>query len=363
MEPIDYMSRNPVGLAIPPSEYDENFVVASIGTFNNNMKMIDNVILANQNIAPYELIKKRAKKGLFKAAPNIQLTMKDTEHSATGHCQTNNKTQSHSKSAVNQSTLFRSKRPQYQRNRKNFVYKISFQGHNNAAMSRIDTKGFKGGFNPTGLRLPATRGRKKSTENWQGSSDSEETLSDPRWHKRPPTKGKKGYPEAQKSPSPQQEHTKQSATPVRDAREVLSTMKIDSTKKSNFPKITSTTTNTSGNRTDLITLGFNMKTTPTQTQSTTAAATTQISTSEPRNTTASTQTSGKSTVTNICVSSVDTNICIQEVQTHNIEPSIMGPTTLEASHQIIIEELVATVEKATNTVESEEDTPLFRQRL
>ena len=41
----------------------------------------------------------------------------------------------------------------------------------------------------------------------------------------------------------------------------------------------------------------------------------------------------------------------------------MGSTTLEASHEMITEELVATVEKATNTVESEEDTPLFRQRL
>ena len=67
---IDYMSQNPVRLAIPPSEYDEEFVVASIRTFINNLEMIDNLILnnlANQNKAPYELIKKRAKnKGLFK---------------------------------------------------------------------------------------------------------------------------------------------------------------------------------------------------------------------------------------------------------------------------------------------------------
>ena len=40
----------------------------------------------------------------------------------------------------------------------------------------------------------------------------------------------------------------------------------------------------------------------------------------------------------------------------------MGPP-LEASHEMIIDELVATVEKTTNTVESEEDTPLFRQKL
>ena len=42
----------------------------------------------------------------------------------------------------------------------------------------------------------------------------------------------------------------------------------------------------------------------------------------------------------------------------------MGPATkLEASHEMITEELVETVEKATNTVETEDDTPLFRQRL
>ena len=162
---------------------------------------------------------------------------------------------------------------------------------------------------------------------------------------------------------PQQEHTKQTATPVRDAREVLSSKKIDISKKSNFPKITFTTTNTSRNRTDRITSGYNMKALPTQTQSTTTAATTQTFTSEPRNTTNSTQTPEKSTVTDICVSRVDPNICVQEVQTHSIEPPTMGSATLESSHKMITEELVATVEKATNTVESEEDTPLFRQRL
>ena len=65
---IDYMSRNPVGLAIPPSEYDKEFVVASIRTFIDNLEMVDNVILndlANQNKAPYELIKKRAKNKRF----------------------------------------------------------------------------------------------------------------------------------------------------------------------------------------------------------------------------------------------------------------------------------------------------------
>ena len=72
--------------------------------------MNDNAILnnlANQNKAPYELVRKRAKnKGLLNAASNTQLTTKHSKHSTTGHCQTNSRNQFHSKSAKNQSTLF-----------------------------------------------------------------------------------------------------------------------------------------------------------------------------------------------------------------------------------------------------------------
>ena len=85
---IDYMSRNPVGLPIPPSAYDEEFVVASINTFLNNLEMIDNVILnnlANQNRAPYDLIKKRAKnKGFLDVSSNAQLPTKHAKHSDGG---------------------------------------------------------------------------------------------------------------------------------------------------------------------------------------------------------------------------------------------------------------------------------------
>ena len=57
------MSQSTVGLAIPPNEYDEEFVVASINAFINNLEVIDNVILnklANQIMAPCQVIKKRA---------------------------------------------------------------------------------------------------------------------------------------------------------------------------------------------------------------------------------------------------------------------------------------------------------------
>ena len=135
--------------------------------------------------------------------------MKHSENSATGHCQTKNTNQSHSKSAVDQSTLFRSLSQQYQTNSKNSVRKISFQRHNNAAMSRNETKGFKGGFIPQELMSSELRERNESTQNWQGSSDREETLSDPRWHKRPPTKGKKGNPDLQNNT--QTRHTNNNA--------------------------------------------------------------------------------------------------------------------------------------------------------
>ena len=50
-------------MAIPPSEYDEEFVLASFNTFTNNLEVIDNVILnelANQKLGPHQPIKKRA---------------------------------------------------------------------------------------------------------------------------------------------------------------------------------------------------------------------------------------------------------------------------------------------------------------
>ena len=100
-------------------------------------------------------------------------------------------------------------------------------------MSRKETKGFKGGFIPPELKSSEPRGRNESTQNWQGPSDREESLSDPRWHKRPPTKGKKGNPDVTKSP--QQEHDTSTTTPVRDTSEVLSAKKVDTSKKSNFP--------------------------------------------------------------------------------------------------------------------------------
>ena len=57
------MPRNPVGLSLPPSEYDEEFIEASTNSFNVNLELIDHVILnelANQKRAPNRLIETHA---------------------------------------------------------------------------------------------------------------------------------------------------------------------------------------------------------------------------------------------------------------------------------------------------------------
>ena len=54
-----------------------------------------------------------------------------------------------------------------------------------------DIKQYKGGFIPDDVKSLNPRGHKEEKlDNWQGTSDREESLSDPRWHKRPPTKKK-----------------------------------------------------------------------------------------------------------------------------------------------------------------------------
>ena len=61
------------------------------------------------------------------------------------------------------------------------------------------------------------------------------------------------------------------------------------------------------------------------------------------------------------VSRVDPNVCLQEETSPNVEPPTMTTSLqLEASHTEIMDTVVATVEKATET---EEDTPLFRRKL
>ena len=57
-------------------------------------------------------------------------------------------------------------------------------------MSRKETRHFAGGFIPLKLKTTNSRGRANISLDCQNASDREESLSDPRWHKLPPTKGK-----------------------------------------------------------------------------------------------------------------------------------------------------------------------------
>ena len=92
-------------------------------------------------------------------------------------------------------------------------------------MSRKETKKCSGGFFPTELKTNKPRGRTDISLDWQNASDREESLSDPRWHKRPPTKGKQT--KNTKSPTPST-----STASVADAREL-----ITKSKQLTFPKI------------------------------------------------------------------------------------------------------------------------------
>ena len=63
----------------------------------------------------------------------------------------------------------------------------------------------------------------------------------------------------------------------------------------------------------------------------------------------------------IYVSRVDPNVCHQEETSPYVEPPTMTTSLqIEASHTEIMDTVVATVEKATET---DEDTPLFRREL
>ena len=137
---------------------------------------------------------------------------------------------------------------------------------------------------------------------------------------------------------------------VQDARELLSSKKKQETRM-NFPKIVFGDDTTS-EKTTLINKkkAISVKTTrdaKTETPTSTMASQTESDRSENEDT-------GE-----ICVSRVDPNICMQEEKAHNVQPPTMTTTTqIKASHFMIMEGLVATIEKATtatNTTEMEED--------
>ena len=296
--------------------------------------MIDSVILSNlvnQNRAPFDLIKKRAEnKWLLNASSNAQLTLKHSKHSESGQLLPKNKIQSNSNSAHKQSTL----------SFKNFQLLRNFDQRDQSqtkTMSRKETKVFSGGFIPAELKANKPHGNTETSLDWQDSSDREESLSVPRWHKRPPNKGKQ-------MKSPKSPTSSSSTASVADARELIAR-----TKQSNFPKIIfggssspkTTVVKRKSPRIDTPKIETARLTTTTQTESNTEADSPQEK--------------------EIWVSRVDPSVCLQEETTHNVEPPTMTISSqLQASHNEMMDEIVATVDKATET---EKDMPLFRRKL
>ena len=156
------MSRNTVALAILSSAYNEDFVVTSIKKPINNLEMIDNVILnnlANQNMAPCQLIKKRAEnKNLLNSSSSSQLKFHRFAHSGNGHLQTFKPDQVCSEHSQTQSAQFQSFNDSANKtNLKSFVNKQS--GYENESESNV--KGFKGDI-PADFKTLQPRGRKKN---------------------------------------------------------------------------------------------------------------------------------------------------------------------------------------------------------
>ena len=295
--------------------------------------MIDNVIinnLGNQNKAPYELINKRARnKGLFDATSNTQIT-----NIASGQMRTKTPIQSHSK-------FLKTIQP---------VRKTVNCIHHSKMNREPETRGFKGGFIPTELKSTDTKGQNsKSATQWQGSSDREESLSDPRWHKRPPTKGKKAN-----TNSPKQSNT-ESTTKIHDAREVITKKKTEETRQnSNFSK--TIFTDNRGEQTNQtekknITVQLKTKSCLTETEVTSNSTQTKLS-------------GEQKSEDEVWVSRVDPTKTSQEELKHNeVPPTLTTSASLEASYEMTTEGLIATIEMATKTTESEEDTPLFQKKL
>ena len=98
---------------------------------------------------------------------------------------------------------------------------------------RPEPRGFKGGLIPTKLKSTDPKGQNtESATQWRGSPDREESLSDPRWHERQPTKGKNANASLPKTSS------NETTIKIHDAQEVIPQKKAEETrKKKKFPKI------------------------------------------------------------------------------------------------------------------------------
>ena len=191
-------------------------------------------------------------------------------------------------------------------------------------MRRKDTKIFTGRIFPSDLKTTKP-GTPTASVDWKNTSDRGESLSDPRWHKRPPTKDK----QMKKTKlSPQYQPTAQ----VTDARDLITGSKF-----TKFPKITfgDTTIPTS-----TVTKRCSSQTTMPLIARSNIATQTMIQTEmEKEKSSTSTQTS--SNIENdqpmeqeTYVSRVDPNVCLQEETSHNVErPTMTTSLQLESATQ------------------------------
>ena len=156
------MSRNPV--AIISSAYDEEIAVTSINAFKNNLEMIENVIfsiLANQNKAPYQLIKKRAENQRFlTSTSNSQLKFQHSAHSGSGQLKTFKPNQFCSKYLKNSQLKFSHPFIQLYKQISKFLVKIISQIRK--ISQKTDVKGFKGRLIPADLNTLEAQGRDKT---------------------------------------------------------------------------------------------------------------------------------------------------------------------------------------------------------
>ena len=149
--------------------------------------MIDNVILnelANQNLAPCHLIKKRAE--YIKTTINtskLDLNKHSLNSSASGQLQKQKLDQFRLNHSANRSALTQKKTSRQNsqvsfKNSTNFVKFI----HRHPIMNRKpDLKQYKGGFLLEEVKSLNPRGRKEEKIiKWQETSDREQSLSDPR---------------------------------------------------------------------------------------------------------------------------------------------------------------------------------------
>ena len=149
--------------------------------------MIDNVILnelANHNLEPCQLIKKRVdyKKTTINTS-KLELNKNSLKNSASGQLKTLKPNQFCLNHSATRSLETNSKKNLSDRS-KNSTNFVNFIHRKTNLNRKPDVKHYTGGFIPDEVKSLNPRGRKEEKlDNCQATSDREESLSYPRWHK------------------------------------------------------------------------------------------------------------------------------------------------------------------------------------